>query len=147
MSVAAISQLLQASWTLSSPSKTDITWTDTKPETVDGINSALGINNYLIGCYNSTGPVSAEPLSREVWQKTEQVTVDIIVKVGTNTPEVTNSTRDAMAGEVYRIIHSGQFMISGISAAYISKETFKVESTELSRLALQVSCVSFNVAS
>jgi hypothetical protein len=142
MSVAAISGLLQSSWSLSNPAKASISWTDTKPETVD----AIGPNNYVVACYNSPGPVSAEPLSREVWQKTEQVTVDIIVKV-TGTPEAANTIRDAMATEVYRIIHSGQFTITGVAAAYISKEAYKVESTELSRLALQVSCVSFDVSS
>ena len=139
-----VMQTLQNNWSLSSPGQTDVYWVSAKVEMMDW--AKLG-KNIVVACYSGSGPVQAVPLSAEVWQKTEQVTVDIIVKVGTGTAEDANTIRDSMATEVYRIIHSSQFTISGISAVYVSRESFKVESAELSRLALQVSCVSFNISS
>ena len=138
-----VMETLQANWSLSSPSQTDVYWADTKVEAMDW--AKLG-KNCVVACYSASGPVQAVPLSAEVWQKTEQVIVDIIVKVN-GTIDQANDTRESMRVEVYRIIHSQQFTISGISAAYVSRESYKVESSELTRLAIQISCVIFDIMS
>lgn len=130
-----VSQLLQAGWTLTSPTKTDIYWGVTRPETVDFL--ALG-KQIVVNCYNPMGDVVvAEPLSREVWKRVESVVVDVIVKAGDMATAV--STRESIRNEVYRVIHMSD------PSFWVEKETYKVESPEIVRLTLIVKYISFTV--
>jgi len=104
---SVISQLLQENWSLQSPAKTDIYWADTK----------VG-KNFVIACYSPSGPVQAVPLSREAWQKTEQVMVDILVKV-TGTVDDACTLRETMRNEVYRITHLVELSTPGYPDVHV----------------------------
>jgi hypothetical protein len=138
-----VMQTLQSNWSLSSPGQTDVYWADAKVEMMDW--AKLG-KNVVVACYSASGPVQAVPLSREVFQKTERVTVDLIVRVSTSVDDAL-SMRESLRREVYRIIETTQFTIQGIANAYVSRESYKVESGELTRLTAEVTCVSFDVTS
>jgi hypothetical protein len=140
---STISLLLQQNWSLSTPGKDDIYWADTRVETMDF--AKVG-KNYVVACYSPSSPVASVPLSREAFQKTEQVVVDLVVRAVTSINDAC-TVRESMRREVYRIIELFQFKIQGVANAYVSREAYKVESSELARLALQVSCVSFDVIS
>jgi hypothetical protein len=138
-----IMQTLQSNWSLSSPGQTDVYWVDAKVEMMDW--AKLG-KNVVVACYSASGPVQAVPLSREVFQKTERVTVDLIVRVSTSVDDALN-IRENIRAEVYRIIETTQFTIPGVANAFVSRESYKVESGELARLTVEVTCVSFDVTS
>lgn len=136
-----VSKLLQNNWGLSSPSVADILWTDTKPDTM---TMPQWTKNYLIGVYNPQNPVSARALCRELWEITESLFIDIYVKV-TSTPQAANRIREAIRQECYRISHTQQFQALGQKTIEITREPYKVESSELTRLVLQVAAVSWDV--
>jgi hypothetical protein len=136
-----ISTMLQAKWSLSSPTSAQIYWPTTRFQTMDFQKL---VNAYAIACYNPGGPVASEALAREVWQFVEDVVIDIIVKVSAGTSLAVNA-RESMRNEVYRIIHLYEFAFSGCSDVYPMREHTKVESPDLARLAIQVKCKSFNV--
>jgi hypothetical protein len=138
-----IKQLLQQQWSLTNPAASDIDWTDTK---FDAAGFPGAGKSFVIACYSPTGPVQTEPLSREAWKKTEQVIVDIMVKI-TGSPEDACNTRESMRGEVYRIIHASEFTVPGFVDVYPVREPYKVESGEWARLAIQFACVSFDIRS
>jgi len=136
-----ISKLLQDNWALSSPAVGDILWTDTKPDT---IAMPQWTKNYLIGIYNPQNPVSARALCRELWEITENVFIDIYLKV-TTTPEAADRIREAIRQECYRISHTQQFQAAGQKTIEITREPYKVESSEAARLVLQVAAVSWDI--
>jgi hypothetical protein len=138
-----VMQTLQNNWSLSSPGQTDVYWVDAKVEMMDW--AKLG-KNIVVACYSASGPVQAVPLSREAFQKTEKVIVDLIVKVSISVDDSLN-VRESMRAEVYRIIETSQFTIQGVANAFVSREPYKVESGELTRLTVEVTCVSFDVIS
>jgi hypothetical protein len=134
-----ISSLLQAKWTLPSPGVADITWASTRFEAAQDVPG-----NFVVSCYNPGGPVSADPLSREVWQLLEDVIIDILVKVSAGTALAIES-RESMRQQVYEILHLNQFGVSGCNDVYPVRETTKVESPQLVRVAIMVRCRSFNI--
>jgi hypothetical protein len=136
-------QTLQSNWSLGSPGQTDVYWVDAKVEMMDW--AKLG-KNIVVACYSASGPVQAVPLSREVFQKTEKVIVDLIVRVTTSVDDALN-VRESMRAEVYRIIETSQFTIQSVANAFVSREPYKVESRELTRLTVEVTLVSFDVIS
>ena len=138
---AVISQLLQNNWSLSSPAVSDILWTDTK---VDTMQMAQWTKNYAISIYSPQNPVSTKPLCRELWEITENVHVDIYVKI-TSTPEAAGTIREAIRLECYRISHTKEFQVSGQKTVDIVREPFKVEGPEVVRLTLQIQAVSWDI--
>jgi hypothetical protein len=136
-----ISAMLQAKWSLSSPSVSDIYWATTRFQAMDFEKVT---NPYTISCYNPGSPVASDALAREVWQMVEDVVVDIIVKVSAGTALAINA-RESIKQEVYRIIHINEFAFSGCADVYPMREHTKVESPELVRLAIQIKCKSFSV--
>jgi hypothetical protein len=137
-----VSAMLQAKWALASPIVSDIYWATTRFQTMDFQKLP---NSYAIACYNPGSPVASDALAREVWQFVEDVVIDIIVKVGTGTPQQATDTRENMRNEVYRIIHANEFAFSGCVDVYPMREHTKVESPDLARLAIQVKCKSFHI--
>jgi hypothetical protein len=136
-------QTLQTQWSLPSPSVNDIFWVDTRVETLD---FAKVSKNYVVSCYSPTGPSTTVPLSREAWLKTEQVIVDLIVKVmGVVDDAVT--VRENMRKEVERIVHENELKIPGLADAPIAREPYQVEGPDLVRVSLQISCRSFQIKS
>jgi hypothetical protein len=140
---SVISKLLQENWSLLSPAKTDIYWADTKVEAMDWMKVG---KNFVIACYSPSGPVQAVPLSREAWQKTEQIMVDILVKV-TGTVDDACTLRETMRNEVYRITHLVELSTPGYPDVHVQREAYKTESSELARLVIQVSLISFDIKS
>lgn len=138
---AAVSQLLQTNWSLTTPAKGDILWTDTKP---DLMQMPQWTKNVAIGVYNPQNPVSTRPQCRELWEITENVYVDIYVKVIT-TVDAAASTREAIRQEVYRISHTQEFQVPGQKNIDITREPHKIESPEMVRLCLQIAAVSWDV--
>jgi len=136
-----ISSALQANWQLPSPAAADILWQTTR---VDAATFLAGGKKYAVSCYNPTSPTQVVPLSREVWQQIERVMVDVYVKV-TTTPAGAADVRESMRLQIYLILHSQEFKVSGIKDLYIERESSKVEGPDLVRLTLQVACVSFHV--
>jgi hypothetical protein len=136
-----ISQTLQSNWSLSSPKASDISWPCTRFESADLTKIT---QNYVVACYNPASPVASEPLSREVWQLTEDVVVDVIVRV-TGTAQQALDARESVRLEIYRILHSNELSIPGIPVAYVAREPYKVESPDLARIALQVKCKTFHI--
>jgi hypothetical protein len=139
---SAISTLLQAQWSLSSPSASQILWAITR---VDSALFLASSQSVAIGIYNPASPTTVIPMCREAWQEIERVQVDILVKVGSFTPAATTVTREAAKLEVYRILHLFQLKISGILDVYIERELNKIEGQDLVRITLQVACVNFHV--
>jgi len=138
-----ISALLQAQWSLSSPSASQILWAATR---VDSALFLAGSQAYAIGAYNPASPTAVDVLSRELWQETERVHVDVYVKVASPaTPATATLTREAIKNEVYRILHLNQLTITGIKEAFIERELNKVEGTDLVRITLQIACVNFHI--
>ena len=136
-----ISSALQANWQLPSPAAADILWQTTR---VDAATFLAGGKKHAVSCYNPTSPTQVVPLSREVWQQIERVMVDVYVKV-TTTPAGAADVRESMRLQIYLILHSQEFKVSGIKDLYIERESSKVEGPDLVRLTLQVACVSFHV--
>jgi hypothetical protein len=137
-----ISSLLQAKWTLPSPQVSDITWASTRFEAAQDVGGLPG--NFIISCYNPGGPVTVDTLSREVLQVLEDVLVDILVKVSAGTA-LAIDTRESMRQQVYDILHINQFSVPGCNDVYPLRETTKVESPQLVRVAIMVRCRSFNI--
>jgi len=137
---AKIKTVLHDNWSLQSPSVDDILWADTR---VDAATFLASVKNYAVCCYNPMSPTSVEPLSREVWQITERVMVDIYVKVVTTIGAAVD-VRENMKAEVYRILHQKQLDVSGIQLVNVERETNKLEASDLVRLTLQVTCVTFH---
>ena len=138
-----IMQTLQQQWSLSSPAATDIYWSSTRFETVDFEKAG---RNFVVACYSPTGPSQTSQLTREVWLKTEQVLVDILVKVA-GTVDDAVAARENMRKEVERIIHTSEFNIASLAEAVVSREPVQVEAQNLVRVSVQVSCKSFQVKS
>ena len=138
-----IMQTLQAQWSLISPGVNDIYWVDTRVETLD---FAKVSKNYVISCYSPTGPSMTTPLSREAWLKTEQIIVDLIVKV-TSSVDDAAGIRENMRREVERIVHEKELSIPGVPEAYVSRGPYQVEGPDLVRVSLQISCRSFQIKS
>lgn len=136
-----ISAMLQAKWSLGSPSVSDIYWSTTRFQAMDFEKVA---NSYAIACYNPGSPVASDALAREVWQLIEDVVIDIIVKVSAGTA-LAIDTRESIRQQVYSIIHANEFAFSGCADVYPMREHTKVESPDLVRLAIQIKCKSFNV--
>jgi hypothetical protein len=138
---AVISQLLQAQWTLTNPAATDILWTDTKS---DLMQMPQWTKNYAVGVYSPPNPVSSKPLCRELWEITENVYVDIYVKV-TGTVEAAAQIREAMRDECYRIVHTQEFQVPRQKTVGIVREPYKIEGPEAIRLCLQIAAVSWDI--
>ena len=139
--VSVISQLLQANWSLGSPAKGDILWTDNKPDTMQ---LPQWTKNYLIAVYNPSNPVTSKVLARELWEITENVHVDIYIKV-MGTVDAATVTREIMREECYRIMHVNQLSVPGQKTADITREVHKIESPEIVRLCLLVAAVSWDI--
>ena len=138
-----IMQTLQGQWALASPAVGDIFWSGTRFETVDFEKAG---KNFVVACYSPTGPSQTTQLTREVWLKTEQVLVDVLVKVA-GTVDDAVAARENMRREVERIIHTSEFNIASLAEAVVSREPVQVEAQNLVRVAVQVSCKSFQVKS
>jgi hypothetical protein len=138
---AALSQVLQNNWSLQSPAKTDILWTDTKPETMQ---MPQWTKNFVIGVYSPSNPAVTKALCRELWEITENVYVDIYVRV-TSTVDAAVSIREAMRLECYRISHVNEFQVPGLKTVDIVREPHKIESPEVVRLCLQSAAVSWDI--
>jgi len=138
---AIISGVLHDNWTLTGPAVGDVLWATSRVDAAAFLSSG---KNYAVGCYNPTSPTQVAPLSREVWQQIERVMVDVYVKV-TTTPAGAADIRESMRLQIYLILHSQEFKVSGIKDLYIERESSKVEGPDLVRLTLQVACVSFHV--
>jgi hypothetical protein len=136
-----ISQLLQANWSLQNPAKTDILWADTK---VDTMQMAQWTKNCVVAVYSPPNPVVSKPLCRELWEITENVYVDLYVKV-TSTADAAAQVREAIRQECYRISHTQEFKVQGQKTVDIVREQHKIESPEAVRLALQFACVSWDI--
>jgi hypothetical protein len=136
-----ISQVLQVNWTLASPAASDILWETTRVDTVSFLASS---KKQGVSCYNPTGALQNDPLSREAWLEHERIIVDVLVKVST-TPQAAADVRKLIRDEVYRILHTKELGISGIADVYVEREITKVEGSDLVRLTLQVACVNFHV--
>ena len=136
-----VSQVLQANWTLASPLASEILWETTRVDTVSFLAST---ENQGVSCYNPTGALQNDPLSREAWLEHERIIVDVLVKV-TTTPAAAADVRKLIRDEVYRILHTKELGISGIVDVYVEREITKVEGSDLVRLTLQVACVNFHV--
>ena len=139
---STISTLLQAQWSLGSPSAQQIQWTTTRVDSATLLQQTSF--SYTIATYNPSSPTAVDVLSRECWQETERIHVDVFVKVS-GTPATATQTREAMKNEVYRILHLNQLTISGVEEAYIERELNKVEGLDLIRITLQVACVNFHI--
>lgn len=144
-----ISAMLQAKWTLLSPTAAQIYWATTR---FDAMSFEEVPNAYAIACYNPGNPITSGALTREVWQMLEDVVIDIIVRLsgmssaGSAIQEAIDA-REAMKQQVYTIIHQNESAFSGCLDVYPVKEHTKVESPELVRLAIQVRCKSFSIQS
>lgn len=139
--VSTLSQLLQANWSLSSPVAGDILWTDNKPDTMQ---LPQWTKNYLIGVYNPSNPVSTKVLARELWEITENVYVDIYIKV-TSTVDAATAIRESIREECYRIMHLNQLNVPGQKTADIVREVHKIESPEIVRLCLLIAAISWDI--
>ena len=140
---SGISSLLQAQWSLGSPTAAQILWAITRFDSATFLASS---QSYAIGIYNPASPTTVIPMCREAWQEIERVHVDILVKVTSNsTPAAATVTREAIKLEVYRILHLYQLQITGILDAYVERELNKTEGQDLVRITLQVACVNFHV--
>lgn len=140
--VALISATLETNWSLASPAKTDILWSTTRVDSAVFLSSG---KSYAIGCYNPTSPTQVLPLASDLWEQIERVIVDIYVKV-TTTELAAVGTREDIRNEVYRILNSRTITVSGLLDWRVERESIKVESADLVRLALQVACVTFNLS-
>ena len=138
---AVLSQVLQSNWNIQNPAKTDILWTDTKPETMQ---MPQWTKNYVVGVYSPSNPAAAKVLCRELWEITENVYVDIYVRV-TSTVDSAVAVREAMRLECYRISHVNEFQVSGQKTVDIVREPHKVESSEVVRICLQIAAVSWDI--
>ena len=136
-----IMQALQQQWSLASPGVADIFWSSTRFETVDFDRAA---KNFVVACYSPTGPSQTTPLTRELWLKTEQVIVDVLVKV-VGTVDDAVAARENMRREVERIIHMSEFTISSLAEAVVAREPVQVEASNLVRVSVQVTCKSFQI--
>ena len=138
-----IMQTLQQQWTLASPAATDIFWSSTRFQTVDFEKAG---KNFVVACYSPTGPSQTSQLTREVWLKTEQIIVDVLVKV-VGTVDDAVAARENMRREVERIIHTSEFNVADLAEAVVTREPVQVEAQNLVRVSVQVSCKSFQVKS
>jgi len=138
-----IMQTLQQQWSLSSPAVTDVYWSGTRFQTVDFEKAG---KNFVVACYSPTGPSQTTQLTREVWLKTEQVIVDVLVKVA-GTVDDAVAARENMRREVERIIHTSEFNVADLAEAVVTREPVQVEAQNLVRVSVQVSCKSFQVKS
>jgi hypothetical protein len=138
---AVLSQILQSNWTLSSPSESDILWTDTGP---DAMQMPQWPKNYVIAVYSPPNPIVTRVLCRELWEITENVYVDIYVKV-TTTPDDAAAVREALRFECYRIVHTQGSQVPGQKTVDIVREPHKIESSEMERLTLEIAAVSWDI--
>lgn len=138
---AALSQVLQNNWSLQNPAKTDILWTDTKPDTMQ---MPQWTKNYVVGVYNPSNPAVTKALCRELWEITENVCIDIYVRV-TSTIDAAASIREAMRLECYRISHVSEFQVPGQKNIDVVREPHKIESPEVVRICLQIAAVSWDI--
>ena len=128
----AVSNLLFENWSLSDPSKDDVFWAKSRIEAVDF--AKLG-KNHVVACYPLTSTVKSSSFIS--WQMEETVAVDVLSR--------DKLKRDAMRGEVYRIIHAFENGVEGYLWIYVSREANIMETPELARVTLHVTCVSWKV--
>jgi len=138
---AALSQLFQNNWSLSSPAVGDILWTDTKPDLMQLLQWT---KNYVVGLYNPPNPVVTKALCRELWQIFEHVYADVYVKV-TSTVDAAAVIRETIRGEIYRIAHTQEFQVAGQKNVDIVREPHKIESPEMVRLAIELAGESWDI--
>jgi hypothetical protein len=139
--ISTISQVLQVCWSLSSPAKGDILWTDNKPDTMQ---LPQWTKNYVIAVYNPSNPVSTKMLTHELWEITENVHVDIYTRV-TSTVDAAAAVRETIREECYRILHVNSLNVQGLKTVDIIREPHKIESPELVRLCILVAAVSWDI--
>lgn len=136
---SAIMNLLNTEWSLSSPAKADIYWANSRFEAVDF--ARVG-KNYVVACYAPMAVASVKSVAAGLWQIEQNVMVDIIVRV-TSSVDAAVEARESMRGEVYRIIKAKETSSNIFALIQLTREFNKVESPDLVRVSLQVSCLTF----
>ena len=136
----AISQLLQANWSLASPlAVANIAWPTTRLEAI-GITQGGTIQ---VAVYNNSPDKQVDALSRECYLITEKLIVDIIVRNGGsdhNSLAAAEASLEAVVAEVYRIIHlqDPNYVVSG--------EPIHADAPEITRCMINVDAVYFHIS-
>lgn len=137
----AVGKLLRENWSLTDPSASEVYWTNTRFEALDW--SRLGYN-FVVACYNPMMAGSVKPLAFKTWKITENVIVDIIVRIVDGNVEKALENREAIRSEVYRTLHSFEADVEGLSWIRPVREPVKVEGPDLVRQVIQLECVTLH---
>jgi hypothetical protein len=122
---------------LESPAKEDIYWAKSRFEAVDF--AKVG-KNYVVACY--AGATSVRSAFIGAMQIDENVNIDILAKVTTSVENAV-SIREAIRGEIYRIVKENEVSTPGYAWIRVNREFNKVESPDLVRLTIQVMLTRF----
>jgi hypothetical protein len=135
-----IGQILQQNWQAQNngPAYNQISWVYTKFEAGQDVPGP-----YVISCYNPPGPVTSEMLSPEVTQILEDVVVDILVAVSSGTAGALQA-RESMRNQVYNILVDNAIQnLAGLTDLWPLRESAKLESPQLIRVAIIFRCRTF----
>lgn len=132
--VTDVQGILESGWSLPSPAKTDINWTNTLYETLTYPSATQSIT---LAVYSPPNPVTSVLLCRELMEKKETVIVDVLVANSASTQTTALANRDLVVSEVYRILGVNQHL-SGYLEVYAVGEPAKIESPDLLRAVIRV---------
>ncbi len=138
---AAVSQLLQVNWSLTSPlAAANILWPTTR---MDALGVTVGKGTLQVAVYNASSAKQVDALSRECYLVTEKLVVDVIVvNASQSVADLASAeaTLESLQAEVYRIIHlqDPNFVVSG--------EPIHSNAPDITRLMVNVDAVSFHIS-
>ncbi len=138
---AAVSQLLQVNWSLTSPlAAANILWPTTR---MDALGVTVGKGTLQVAVYNASSAKQVDALSRECYLVTEKLVVDVIVVNASQSAAdlaSAEATLESLQAEVYRIIHlqDPNYVVSG--------EPIHSNAPDITRLMVNVDAVSFHIS-
>ncbi len=136
----AVSQLLQANWSLANPlAVANISWPATRLEAI-GITQSGTIQ---VAVYNNSPAKTVDALANKCYLITEKFVIDIIVRNGGsdhNSLAAAEGSLEAVMAEVYRIIHlqDPNYVVSG--------EPIHADAPEITRCMINVDAVYFHIS-
>jgi len=122
----------------------NIEWLSKRDDAAKWQGPGLGTKTYMIACYSSSPAKNVKVLSIH-WLLVDQgVTVDVAIKVTSETVDSMNLIFTKMQKEIENLIHANQKDVVGVSFASIIREPTIVEGKSLLRATFNVNCRLFH---
>lgn len=146
--VERVSALLQEEWdtTFVDVAVSAIEWLTKREDAALWQGPVLGTKEVMIACYSPSPPMRVKTISNEWWDMEQGVTIDVALKVTSETSSAKRVILTKMIVELERIIHGNQRDVCGVRFMCLTGENTHVEGKTLLRATFGVVCQWFHLA-